>query len=87
MEQISPIPALLQQRTPVSYTHLNYPPWVSTGISGEGFSKASIDKVYYNGSYSVMGNYTLWNGNKNRNQVKLNKLAKEAAQLLSLIHI
>ena len=28
-----------------------------------------------------MGNYTIWNGNKNRNQVKLNKLAKEAAQL------
>ena len=27
------------------------PPWVSNGISGEGFSKASIDKVYYNGSY------------------------------------
>lgn len=28
-----------------------------------------------------MGNYTIWNGNKNRNQVKLNKLAADAAEL------
>lgn len=56
-------------------------PWVSSGISGDGYSKASIDKVYYNGTYSLMGNYTIWNGNKKQNQVKLNKLVSEAAQL------
>lgn len=28
-----------------------------------------------------MGNYTIWNGNKNHNQVKLNQLSAEAAQL------
>lgn len=54
---------------------------MASGISGDGFSRASVDKVYYNGTYSVSGNYTLWNGNKNHNQVKLNKLATEAAQL------
>lgn len=73
--------ALLPSLSASTNQNVNYTPWVSNGISGEGFSKASIDKVYYNGSYSVMGNYTIWNGNKNRNQVKLNKLAKEAAQL------
>ena len=73
--------ALLPSLSASTNQSVNYTPWVSNGISGEGFSKASIDKVYYNGSYSVMGNYTIWNGNKNRNQVKLNKLAKEAAQL------
>lgn len=54
---------------------------MSSGISGDGYSKASIDKVYYNGTYSLMGNYTIWNGNKKQNQVKLNKLVSEAAQL------
>ena len=28
-----------------------------------------------------MGNYVIWNGNKHRNQVKLNKLTYEAAAL------
>ena len=73
--------ALLPSLSASTNQSVNYTPWVSDGISGEGFSKASIDKVYYNGSYSVMGSYTIWNGNKNRNQVKLNKLSQEAAQL------
>ena len=73
--------ALLPSLSASTNQNVNYTPWVSNGISGEGFSKASIDKVYYNGSYSVMGNYTIWNGNKNRNQAKLNKLTQEAAQL------
>ena len=29
----------------------------------------------------MAGNYTIWNGNKNKNQVKLNKLVAEAAEL------
>lgn len=73
--------ALLPSLNASSSQNVNYTPWVSSGISGDGYSKASIDKVYYNGSYSVSGNYTIWNGNKNRNQVKLNKLTEEAAQL------
>ena len=36
---------------------------------------ASVDKVYYNGSYSLNGNWTVWNGNRNHNQVKLNELS------------
>ncbi len=73
--------ALLPSLTASTNQNVNYTPWVSNGISGDGYSKASIDKVYYNGSYSVMGNYTIWNGNKKHNQVKLNKLVTEAAQL------
>lgn len=73
--------ALLPSLTASTNQNVNYTPWVSSGISGDGYSKASIDKVYYNGSYSVMGNYTIWNGNKKQNQVKLNKLVTEAAQL------
>ena len=73
--------ALLPSLSASSSQNVSYTPWVTSGISGEGFTKSSVDKVYYNGSYSVMGNYVIWNGNKNRNQVKLNKLTYEAAVL------
>lgn len=73
--------ALLPSLSASTNQNVSYTPWVANGISSDGYAKASIDKVYYNGSYSVMGNYTIWNGNKNRNQVKLNKLATDAAEL------
>ena len=73
--------ALLPSLSASTNQSVNYTPWVASGISGDGFSRASIDKVYYNGNYSVMGNYTIWNGNKNHNQVKLNQLSAEAAHL------
>ena len=73
--------ALLPSLSASTNQNINYTPWVSSGISGDGYSKASIDKMYYNGTYSLMGNYTIWNGNKKQNQVKLNKLVSEAAQL------
>lgn len=73
--------ALLPSLSASSSQNVSYTPWVTSGISGEGFTKSSVDKVYYNGSYSVMGNYVIWNGNKNRNQVKQNKLTYEAAAL------
>ena len=73
--------ALLPSLNASTTQSVNYTPWVASGISSDGFSRASIDKVYYNGTYSVAGNYTIWNGNKNKNQVKLNKLVAEAAEL------
>lgn len=77
--------ALLPSLQASTSQNINYTPWVASGISGDGYTKSSIDKVYYNGTYSVAGNYTIWNGNKNRNQVKLNKLTTEAAALDSAI--
>ena len=73
--------ALLPSLTASTNQNVNYTPWVTSGISSDGYSKASVDKVYYNGTYSVMGQYTIWNGNKKPNQVKLNKLVEEAAQI------
>ena len=77
--------ALLPSLSANTSQNVSYTPWVASGISSEGYTKSSIDKVYYNGSYSVMGSYTIWNGNKNRNQIKLSKLATEAAELDSAI--
>ena len=41
--------------------------------------------MYYNGSYSLIGNWTVWNGHKNTNTLKLNKLATEQAKLDSAV--
>jgi outer membrane protein len=59
----------------------NYTPWVENGISSDGYARSSVDKVYYNGSYGVNANWTVWNGNRNVNTVKLNKLAEQKAAI------
>lgn len=59
----------------------NYTPWVESGISSDGYARSSVDKVYYNGSYGVNANWTIWNGNRNTNTIKLNKLAEQKAAI------
>jgi outer membrane protein len=59
----------------------NYTPWVENGISSDGYARSSVDKVYYNGSYGVNANWTVWNGNRNVNTVKLNKLTEQKAAI------
>lgn len=63
--------------------NINYTPWPETGRSTvtDGYVQSSVDKVYYNGSYSLSGSWTVWNGDRNRNTVKLNKLTAEQARL------
>ena len=60
-----------------------YRPWPEAGKAtvDNGYVQSSIDKIYYSGSYSVNGNWTVWNGGRNTNTVKLNKLATEQARL------
>jgi outer membrane protein len=78
--------ALLPSLSASTSQNVNYTPWVSSGvISTDGYSRSSVDKLYYNGTYSVSGNWTVWNGNRNRNTVKLNKLTEEAAALDSAV--
>ena len=75
--------ALLPSLNMSTSQDVNYTPWPQQGRAtvADGYVQSSVDKVYYNGSYSLMGNWTVWNGNKNRNNVKLNKLAVEQARL------
>lgn len=63
--------------------NVSYSPWQDAGKStvANGYVESSADKVYYNGSYSVSAGWTVWNGNKNRNTVKLNKLTERQAEL------
>ncbi len=75
--------ALLPSLNLSTSQNVNYTPWPQQGRAtvSDGYVQSSVDKVYYNGSYSLSGNWTVWNGNKNRNNVKLNKLAVEQARL------
>jgi len=63
--------------------NVTYRPWPANGSStiAGSYVQSSVDKVYYNGSYGVNANWTVWNGNRNVNTVKLNKLAEEKAGL------
>jgi outer membrane protein len=64
---------------------LAYTPWVESGIvSSDGYSRASIAKVSYNGSYGINGSWTIWNGNRNKNAIKLNQLIAEKASIDSI---
>lgn len=60
-----------------------YRPWVNSGISTvtNGTVSTSINKTYYNGSYGLNASWTVWNGNANRNTIKLNKLNAQQSEL------
>lgn len=62
---------------------VGYRPWVNSGVSTvtNGTVATSVNKTYYNGSYGINANWTVWNGNKNRNNLKLNKLAAQQSEL------
>ena len=63
--------------------NMTYNPWPQTGrtvVAGDQV-QSSVDKIYYNGSYSLNANWTVWNGNANRNTIKANKIAAEQAAL------
>lgn len=51
------------------------------GVGYSPFDNTAADKAYYNGSYGVNAQWTVWNGNKNTNNVKLNKLSGQQAEL------
>lgn len=79
--------ALLPSLSANTNQNVSYRPWPETGRATvqNGFVEQSVDKVYYNGSYGVSSNWTVWNGNRNRNTVKLNKISAEQAQADSAV--
>ena len=79
--------ALLPSLSVSTSQNVSYSPWPETGsymIAGDKV-QASVDKVYYNGSYVVSGSWTVWNGGRNRNQVKANKIVADRAALDSAV--
>ena len=83
-EDVSQSKAALLPSLNASTNHnLSYRPWQESGMATvtNGTVNTGIDKTSYNGSYGLNASWTVWNGNRNRNQVKLNKLSEEQAEL------
>lgn len=62
---------------------VGYRPWKESGtVTVEnGTVSNKVQKTYYNGTYGLNASWTVWDGNKNHNQIKLNRLAEEQAEL------
>lgn len=79
--------ALLPSLSATSGHNLSYQPWPETGRAQvqNGYVQQNVDKVFYNGSYGVSSNWTVWNGGRLKGNVKLNQLAAEQAALDSAV--
>ena len=75
--------ALLPTLSASTNQSLGYQPWKDTGMSyvTNGTVNTKVDKTSYNGSYSLSGQWTVWNGNRNINTIKLDQLSEEQAEL------
>ena len=75
--------ALLPSLSFSSSQNVTYRPWPESNRAtvANGYVETSVDKVYYNGSYGLNANWTVWHGNRNYNQIKLNKITAQKAEL------
>lgn len=75
--------ALLPTLSASTNQSLGYQPWKDTGMSyvTNGTVNTKVDKASYNGSYSLSGQWTVWNGGRNTNTIKLDRLAEQEAVL------
>lgn len=75
--------ALLPSVSAATNQSVGYRPWTDQGsiTVTNGQVDTKTEKTSYNGSYSVNGQWTVWNGNQNRNQVKANRISEEQAEL------
>lgn len=62
---------------------LGYQPFRNSGQNTvtNGYVESAVDKLSYSGSYGINANWTVWNGNKNRNTIKLQQLTEQQADL------
>ena len=62
---------------------LGYRPWQDVGVATvtNGQVNTKVDKTYYNGNYGLNAQWTVWNGNKNHNNLRLARLSEQQAEL------
>ncbi|WP_028906957.1 TolC family protein [Xylanibacter ruminicola] len=77
--------ALLPTLNASTNQSVGYQPWKDSGVSTvtNGMVNTKVDKTYYNGSYAVNAQWTVWNGNRNTNNIKLSKITEDEAELQS----
>ena len=65
---------------------LGYNPWINSDVTMvTNGTVNSAKKASFSDNYSLNANWTVWNGNRNRNQVKLNRLLENEAVLDSAV--
>ena len=75
--------ALLPTLNANTSQNLGYRPWQDAGMTTvtNGQVNTKVNKTYYNGSYGLNAQWTVWNGNKNHNNLKLSRLSEQQAEL------
>ena len=75
--------ALLPSLSASTNQSFGYRPWMENGVATvtNGTVNSKVNKTYYNGSYGINAQWTVWNGNQNRNQVKLGEVSEQQAEL------
>lgn len=75
--------ALLPSLSASTTQSIGWRPWINDATSTvtNGTVATKSNKTYYNGSYGVNVNWTVWDGNQNRNTLKYNKMEEESAEL------
>ncbi|MBQ8097710.1 MAG: TolC family protein [Prevotella sp.] len=75
--------ALLPTLSASTNQSVGYRPWQDNGVATvtNGQVNAKVDKTYYNGSYGLNAQWTVWNGGRNRNNVRLSQLSEQQAEL------
>ena len=75
--------ALLPTLTASTNQSLGYQPWKDSGVSTvtNGMVASGVSKTSYNGNYALNAQWTVWNGGRNTNTVKLDRIAEQEAEL------
>ncbi|MBR4897341.1 MAG: TolC family protein [Prevotella sp.] len=75
--------ALLPSLSASTNQSVGYRPWQDNGTTTvtNGQVNTKVNKSYYNGNYGLNASWTVWNGNKNRNTLRQNRLSAEQAGL------
>lgn len=75
--------ALLPSLSASTNQSVGYRPWQDNGTTTvtNGQVNAKVNKSYYNGNYGLNASWTVWNGNRNRNTLKQNRLTAEKAEV------
>jgi len=75
--------ALLPSLSASTNQGFGYRPWTdqNTFTVSNGQVDTEVNKTYYSGSYALNAQWMVWNGNQNHNQVKLNQVTEEQAEL------
>ena len=62
---------------------LGYRPWQDSGVTTvtNGTVNTKVDKHYYNGSYSISAQWTVWSGGQRSNQFRLSRVSEQLADL------